>query len=178
MATLYTLLANLKTGCCSNTAKVDMLFLDELSTLTAYPTNCGCIQSPYVTDTFSLKSALLTEVPESRRSVANRFTNNTKFVELAVGPPPIPLFRFHSYEQLQALANTNIDFLDAYFSVPALMMKLATAHTSITCGAVPTNQTAPPTETTKTAQATVSDSSATEPHVAAAERALKKPRKA
>ncbi|KAG2303817.1 hypothetical protein Bca4012_062789 [Brassica carinata] len=155
MATLYTLLANLKTGCCSNTAKVDMLFLDELSTLTAYPTNCGCIQSPYVTDTFSLK-----------------------FVELAVGPPPIPLFRFHSYEQLQALANTNIDFLDAYFSVPALMMKLATAHTSITCGAVPTNQTAPPTETTKTAQATVSDSSATEPHVAAAERALKKPRKA
>lgn len=58
------------------------------------------------------------------------------------------------------------------------MMKLSTAHTSITCGAVPTNLTAPPTETTKTAQVTVSGSSATEPPVAAAERALKKPRKA
>lgn len=68
--------------------------------------------------------------------------------------------------------------LDAYFSVPAPMVKLSTTHTSITCVAVPMNQTAPPTETTTTAQVTVGDSSAMEQHVAAAERALKKPRKA
>ena len=68
--------------------------------------------------------------------------------------------------------------LDAYFSFPAPMVKLSTTHTSITCVAVPMNQTAPPTETTTTAQVTVGDSSAMEQHVAAAERALKKPRKA
>ncbi|KAL0706136.1 hypothetical protein Bca4012_072562 [Brassica carinata] len=30
--------------------------------------------------------------------------------------------------------------MDAYFSVPAPMVKLSTAHTSITCVAVPMNQ--------------------------------------
>ena len=58
------------------------------------------------------------------------------------------------------------------------MVKLATTHTSITYVAVPMNQTAPQPETTTTAQVTVGDSSATERHVAAAERALKKPRNA
>ncbi|KAH0910570.1 hypothetical protein HID58_033891 [Brassica napus] len=48
--------------------------------------------------------------------VAIPFINNTKFVELTVGPPPIPLelFRFHSYEQLQALENTNTEFLGLF----------------------------------------------------------------
>ncbi|KAG2304569.1 hypothetical protein Bca52824_033220 [Brassica carinata] len=104
--------------------------------------------------------------------VAIRFINNTKFVELTMGPPPILLELFSNYFTYHGSAYVR---LDAYFSVPALMVNLATTHTSITCGAVPMNQTAPPTETTTTAEVTVSDSSAMERHFAAAEMELKKP---
>lgn len=63
--------------------------------------------------------------------VAIPFINNTKFVELTVGPPPIPLelFRFHSYEQLQALENTNTEFLGLFlilYSVSSFPVNITT----------------------------------------------------
>ncbi|WZZ65244.1 hypothetical protein YC2023_076614 [Brassica napus] len=61
--------------------------------------------------------------------VAIPFINNTKLVELTVGPPPIPLelFRFHSYEQLQALETQTLSF--SAFSSRQAAMSLLTPQT-------------------------------------------------
>lgn len=56
--------------------------------------------------------------------------------------------------------------------------KLFATHTNTTCGAGSVIHSPPLNETTTAAQATVGESSVTEPHVAVAEQALNKPREA
>ncbi|WZZ14515.1 hypothetical protein YC2023_107604 [Brassica napus] len=106
--------------------------------------------------------------------VAIPFINNTKFVELTVGPPPIPLelFRFHSYEQLQALENTNTEFLGLF------LILYSTSYGKSVSSRKPAMTLLTPQTIQRIMANICIDGSATEQHVAAEERALKKPRKA
>ncbi|KAG2274210.1 hypothetical protein Bca4012_046527 [Brassica carinata] len=79
-----------------------------------------------------LQSALLQDL--SGFDVSVRKGNNHFKLRDSPAPIPLELFRFHSYEQLQALANTNIEFLGLFliFFIPTSLVCICKRYVSCT----------------------------------------------
>ncbi|KAG2298749.1 hypothetical protein Bca4012_010244 [Brassica carinata] len=150
MANSYTLLADLKAGRCSNTAEVrllrfwearntkkggelmsiDMLFLDEQSTLIQGTMNTKRIPTyrPYLNEgsIYTLSGFDVTRSNNNYRlsdaPVSVRFIEETAFDKVTASDKVIPneMFRFRSYDQLLALANTNRQLPDVIGELSAM----------------------------------------------------------
>ncbi|KAF3587892.1 hypothetical protein F2Q69_00029816 [Brassica cretica] len=150
MANSYTLLADLRAGRCSNTAEVrllrfwearntkkggelmsvDMLFVDEQSTLIHGTVNTSRSQT-YRQDfnegsIYSLSGFDVTRSNNNFRlsdaPVSVRFGEGTRFTRVTDSDKVIPteMFRFRSYDQLLALANTNRQLPDILGELTAI----------------------------------------------------------
>ncbi|KAF3605792.1 hypothetical protein DY000_02048517 [Brassica cretica] len=150
MANSYTLLADLRAGRCSNTAEVrllrfwearntkkggelmsvDMLFVDEQSTLIHGTVNASRSQT-YRQDfnegsIYSLSGFDVTRSNNNFRlsdaPVSVRFGEGTRFTRVTDSDKVIPteMFRFRSYDQLLALANTNRQLPDILGELTAI----------------------------------------------------------
>lgn len=150
MANSYTLLADLKTGRCSNTAEVrllrfwearntkkggelmslDMLFLDEQSTLIQRTMSATRRHTyrPYLSEgsIYSLSGFDVTRSNSNFRlsdaSVSIQFSDGTMFVQVTDSDKVIPteMFWFRSYDQILALANTNRQLPDMLGELSAI----------------------------------------------------------